>query len=109
MRNPLFTQWAMGKCFYCNRETYRTGHKCVAHTYTRDHIIPKPLRRISLQQYMKGRTCHLFTVTCCYECNHKKGCQSTLRYAFALKLPPEKLKVINTAYTLNRRSVHAHI
>ena len=63
-------QWAMGQCFYCGRETYRTTIvPQPAWAYTRDHLIPFRLRteRYNLLSHW------LTTVTCCFECNNKKS------------------------------------
>jgi hypothetical protein len=103
MKTAPFSTWAWGKCFYCDRETYSTGPgPCKPHTYTRDHLIPKKLRRVSLKE-ITGKLAHSLTVTCCHECNQKKGMQSAYRFAATMNLPLEKMKVIHRAYSLNRR------
>lgn len=72
-----YRSWAMGPCFYCGRATYRTGMNPKPDwAYTRDHLIPLRLRTSVYNMLSE----HLTTVTCCYECNAKKGCLSAQEF-----------------------------
>lgn len=72
-----YRSWAMGPCFYCGKVTYRTGiNPKPDWAYTRDHLIPLRLRT-SVYTLLSH---HLTTVTCCYDCNTKKGCLSAQEF-----------------------------
>lgn len=61
----------MGPCFYCGQTTVRMGPGFdKPNKYTRDHIIPLTLaRKFGLPT---------ISVTCCFDCNQKKGCRLPL-------------------------------
>jgi hypothetical protein len=105
----LYVQWQMGPCFWCGRETYRSdsehGSSNKPWKYTRDHLIPKRLRRVALT----GKLATLLTVTSCFECNCRRGSQSAYRFAAKVKLPPEKMLVIHRAHHLNKKGQHANL
>jgi len=72
-----YRQWAMGKCFYCQRETYRTNQTIMPDwAYTRDHLIPRRLRG---KVYAKLPD-YLTTVVCCYKCNILKKDMSVQKF-----------------------------
>ena len=92
----------MGPCFYCGRETFRRGaNDKRPDTYTRDHLIPRRLRRVSLQNiaaHLKSR----LTVTCCNECNIKKGAKTPFAFASKVHLSQEKKQIISGVFGLNQ-------
>lgn len=79
-RCALFKLIAMGPCFYCGRQTYRKGPGNESpDKYTRDHLIPRRLRTLSLRN-AAAKVRHMYTVTCCNDCNKKKGQKSVFEF-----------------------------
>lgn len=90
---PLFRQWAMGPCFYCDSPTFRMGPvNPHPQKYTRDHLIPRRLRGGVIGEFQHEN----WTVTCCQKCNIEKGAKSPKEFL-------NKFKQQHTKNVLDRK------
>ena len=88
----VFSKWNMYirdefVCQYC-------GKICDASELTKDHIIPKSLGGDS-----SWNNC----VTCCYDCNNKKGCRTPEQARMQLIKKPNKPKEGRVVFTVKKK------
>lgn len=98
--------WKTERCFYCNRKVRKgTRGSHFPSLKTRDHLIPKRLRQVSLLSLSPAQQGCL-TVTCCYECNHKKTDKHPLEFAEEVKLSPLRRMLIEQVWRWNVNGVN---